>query len=94
MNSEDIFNKQGKFIIFKHSPRCAVSLEAKEEVKKYEGDLEIIEINVLEEQELKMEIADRYKVQHESPQIMIIEDQKCIDSFSHYDIKAERLNEY
>ena len=88
----DIFAKEGKFIIFKDSPTCPISAKAREEVAQYKGDLEIITVDVLSEKELKMEIAEKYGVEHESPQILVIDGQKCIADFSHYDITAEKLN--
>ena len=96
MEDHEIFNKKGKFIIFKHSQICPLSKSAKEEVNKYlekENHLNIIEIDVINEAELKMKIAEVYEVRHESPQILLINDQKCVDDFDHQDISLKRLKE-
>lgn len=93
MKAEEIFNKEGKFIIFKDSPTCEISRAAKEQVDQYSGPLEIVIIDVLAEKELKMEVAEKYGVKHESPQILFISDQKCVANLSHWDITVEKLNE-
>jgi len=89
---KDLFKKKGKFIIFKYSPRCGISHQAEEVVKQYQGPYEVVWVHALEEPEFKMEIAEKYGVKHESPQILFIDNQKCVEHFSHYDITLERLN--
>ena len=95
MEDNGIFAKKGKFIIFKHSPICNLSETAKIAVNKYlntKKHLEVIEINVISESDLKMEITEKYKIKHESPQILLINNQKCVDNFDHMEITLGRLN--
>jgi bacillithiol system protein YtxJ len=94
MDAKTIFNKKGKFIIFKHSTRCGLSEKADSQVKEYKAlpkALPIIVIPVLKEEKLKMQIAKNYKVKHESPQILLIDDQKCTENFSHQEVTLQNL---
>lgn len=95
MEDHGIFNNEGKFIIFKHSPICSLSVSVKEEVTKYlnkKDHLPIIIIDVIKDKKLKLKVADHYKVEHASPQILVIKDQKCIDNFDHQDITYKKLS--
>ena len=46
----DIFDRKGKFIIFKHSTTCPISVAVKQEVDKYKGGFEVMLVDVLKEQ--------------------------------------------
>lgn len=90
----DLTKKKGKFIIFKHSTTCPISLNAKDEIQKYKAlpkALKIITILVLKQIKLKLEIAKHYKVKHESPQILLIDNQVCVKNFSHYKVTLKNL---
>jgi len=87
---KEIFEKQGTFLIYKHSPNCCGSARARENIKEL-IKLDVIEVDVLDQEILKMEIAQKYNIRHESPQVLVIKDQKCIDNFSHHAITRERL---
>ena len=92
--AENIFDKSDNFLIFKHSTACPVSAAAYDEVQAYRNEtnaLPIVTLIVQEEPELKLEVAQRYGVQHKSPQILFIQNQKCADDFSHHEITKDRL---
>jgi bacillithiol system protein YtxJ len=94
MEDKGIFEKKGRFIIYKHSPICSLSVGTKKNVIKYleeEGSLEVITVDVIQDSELKNLVADKYNIEHKSPQILVMEDQKCVDTFSHTDITLKRL---
>src|ERR1700756_199400 len=77
-----------KVLILKHSTRCSLSstvinrLERNwqatgtEKIKPYYLDL-------LAHRDISNEIAGRYKVRHESPQVLLIENEICIYNKSH-----------
>jgi bacillithiol system protein YtxJ len=79
-----------KIIIFKHSPRCGISstvlrkFEAKL-LDKNNDDLVYL-VNVLSERELSMALAAKYQIVHQSPQVLVIKNEKVVGYASHYDI--------
>lgn len=82
-------------LIFKHSTRCSVSRMA---VKQFEADYTIDPdkmdsyfLDLLNFRSVSNEIATKFFVEHESPQVLLIKDGKCIYHTSHSDIDAEAL---
>lgn len=91
---EDSFLKD--VVVFKHSTTCSISLMAKrrledewdmnEKVTPYYLDLKTY-------RNLSREIAERFSVEHESPQILLIRKGECIYDASHFDITISELKE-
>ena len=80
MQTEEIFSRKGKFLIFMYSPGCAVSKGVAQAINKYktsEKSLEVIDVNVIEDEEKKDKINNHYQIDHKSPQIILIENQAC-----------------
>jgi bacillithiol system protein YtxJ len=81
-------------VIFKHSTRCSVSRMA---LKQFESEFAIHDevllyfLDLLEHRDISNEIEKRFKVEHQSPQIIIVKDGKTIYHASHSDIQAEQL---
>ncbi len=84
-------------VIFKHSTRCSVSRMA---LKQFENefDVETLQCNVstyfldlLEYRDISNEIAARFNVYHQSPQLLLIQDGKSVYDVSHSDIDAGEL---
>ena len=84
-------------LIFKHSTRCSVSRMA---LRQFENEFELEEIiipyflDLLEYRMLSNEIADRFDVIHQSPQLLLISKGSCIYNASHNSIDAEQLKMY
>ncbi|HEX8268849.1 MAG TPA: bacillithiol system redox-active protein YtxJ [Flavobacterium sp.] len=83
-------------VIFKHSTTCGISRMA---LKNFERDYtipgaaaNIYILDLLEYREISKEIADRFGVTHQSPQILLIKDGKAIYDASHSDIDADALS--
>lgn len=79
-------------IIFKHSTRCPVSRMA---LKNFENEYDIEEglakayfLDLLEHRDISNEIASRFNVEHQSPQLILIKDGKAVYDTSHSDIDA------
>lgn len=97
----DIIDKesaQGKVMIFKHSTRCSISATALNRVEKAwapENDklLTCYFLDLIAHRNISNAIADRYGVEHESPQVLIISKGKCIFSQTHLDISASEMLE-
>ncbi|MDD2987217.1 bacillithiol system redox-active protein YtxJ [Flavobacterium sp.] len=84
-------------LIFKHSTRCSISRFA---LKNFEREYDFTEsalipyfLDLLEYRMVSSEIANRFKVIHQSPQILIIKEGKCIYTTSHDGIDALLLKE-
>lgn len=85
-------------VIFKHSTRCGISRMV---LKKFEreypqldvADQKLYFLDLLSNRPISDEIAQRYQVRHESPQLLIIRNKKAIYHASHQSIEADRLNE-
>lgn len=88
-------SKETPVLIFKHSTRCGISRAVlrifERNYKIDEGDLKLYFLDLLQNRDISNEIAARFKVHHESPQIVIIKDGKSIYNASHHSIDAEKV---
>jgi bacillithiol system protein YtxJ len=88
------FSNQKPVVIFKHSTRCSVSRMA---LKKFESEYDLENrvdayyLDLLEHRDISNEIANRFNVYHQSPQLLLIKDGKSVYDVSHSDIDAEEL---
>jgi len=79
-------------IIFKHSTRCPVSRMA---LKNFENEYSIEEegakpyfLDLIAHRDVSNEIASRFKVTHQSPQVIVIKNGEDVYNTSHDDISA------
>jgi bacillithiol system protein YtxJ len=72
-------------VIFKHSTRCSISSVAYQRLQKaaQPDDIDFYYLDLLAHRPLSAKIADTFKVHHESPQVLVIRDGKCIYDESH-----------
>lgn len=83
--------------IFKHSTRCSVSRMA---LRHFESDFDLEDkiipyfLDLLEHRDISNEIATRFEVEHQSPQLILISRGKSIYDASHNSIEAEDLKRY
>lgn len=86
---------QTPVILFKHSTRCPVSRMALNTFEKEydiaEGQAKPYFLDLLQHRDISNEIASRFKVQHQSPQLILIRDGKAVYNASHDSIDAEEL---
>ncbi len=79
-------------LIFKHSTRCGISRMALGNFEKeYAIDAEQAKpymLDLLEHRDISNEIANRFGVMHQSPQLILIKDGKAVYDTSHGDIDA------
>jgi len=81
-------------VIFKHSTRCSISRMA---LKQFERQYDLDEtvdaffLDLIEHRDVSNEIAKRFNVYHESPQLILIKNGKAVYDVSHSDIDAEAL---
>lgn len=93
--SEIVFISNEKpVVIFKHSTRCSVSRMA---LKQFENEFDLQDkvtpyfLDLISFRDISNEIATRFGVTHQSPQLLLIKDGKAIYNVSHSDIDAEEL---
>lgn len=91
----DIQNDTDVSLIFKHSSRCIIS---KMVLKRLEEDWEPVNaklyfLDLLNYRGLSDEIAVRFHVHHESPQLLLIHKGECILDASHSDITADEVRQ-
>lgn len=84
-------------VIFKHSTRCSISRMALKNFER-EYNIEIGEakpyfLDLLEHRDISNEIALRFEVVHQSPQLILIKNGKAVYTTSHSDIDAVELKE-
>ena len=80
--------------IFKHSTRCSVSRMA---LKQFENEFNSSDkvtpyfLDLIAHRNISNEIASRFGVTHQSPQLILIKEGKAVYNVSHSDIDAEEL---
>ena len=82
-------------VIFKHSTRCSISSVAFQRLQKAlqpEG-LEFYYLDLLAHRPLSNKVSEVFKVHHESPQVLVIRDGKCIYDESHLAISMTDIVE-
>lgn len=88
------FSNQKPAVIFKHSTRCSVSRFA---LKQFENEFALEDnvdayfLDLLEHRDISNEIASRFGVYHQSPQLLLIKEGKSVYDVSHSDIDAGEL---
>jgi bacillithiol system protein YtxJ len=93
---ESLLSGENKFLLFKHSERCGISLSAYHEIQKYmqqENPLDVHMVDVVGSRTLSQRIAKELDVRHESPQVIFIEKGKPGLVLSHYSVRAATLTE-
>ena len=78
-------------LIFKHSTRCSISSMAENRLNRAWNDseiptMELYHLDLIQYRGLSNQLAESFGVAHESPQILIIADGKCIYHNSHMGI--------
>jgi bacillithiol system protein YtxJ len=91
---EESFTKD--VVIFKHSTTCSISLMAKRRLEEDWDDLENVipyYLDLKSFRSISDEVAERFSLHHESPQILLIRQGECIYDASHFDITIAELKE-
>ena len=85
-------------VLFKHSTRCSISRMV---LKQFDIEFNFTEnqmdwylLDLLNFRDLSNEIAQRYNVTHQSPQIVVIRNGKAVFNESHDGISVEDLKQF
>ncbi len=87
-------DKKLSVAIFKHSSRCAISTMAKARLStkwNFDEELPIYLLDLIVHRNLSNLIAQKFKVEHQSPQILLIKNGVCIFNASHLNISVREI---
>lgn len=90
---DEIGQQNDYALIFKHSTRCPVSSMAK---RQFEMDRDVLPtslpcyfLDLIAYRDISNAVAQKWNVQHESPQLLLIHSNQCIYNESHSNIDAQ-----
>lgn len=94
---EQIKTSTTPVVIFKHSTRCPVSSMAKRnfelEASLLPDHIPAYYLDLIKYREISNQIAEQWDVHHESPQVLVIFNNKCTYNASHGDIEMAEVVE-
>ncbi|WP_025739743.1 bacillithiol system redox-active protein YtxJ [Aquimarina pacifica] len=104
LNSIDMLDKIEELsttktqVIFKHSTRCGISRMV---LKNFEMGFDLTEsqvdlyyLDLLNHRDISSEIAAKFQVFHESPQMIVLRNRNVVHHSSHSEITAEALHRF
>lgn len=82
-------------VIFKHSTRCSISSVAKNRLERSSvpDDAAFYYLDLISHRSLSNSIAEQFAVEHESPQILVIKNGKCVYDESHMGIDMDEIKD-
>ncbi len=83
-------------LIFKHSTSCSISAMALSRMERNWTDTAGIKpyyLDLLENRSLSRTVAETFGVQHQSPQVLLIQNGECIYDNSHMGISFQALTQ-
>jgi bacillithiol system protein YtxJ len=82
-------------VIFKHSTRCGTSamILSRLERSGADGNIEFYFLDLIKHRDISNQIAEKFGVYHESPQLLLIKNGECIYDESHLSISMDELSD-
>lgn len=85
-------SKSTKIMLFKHSTRCSISSMALSRIESSWKDSDSLLIkpyylDLIAHRDISNLIAEQYGIEHQSPQVLVISNGKCIYHESHANIR-------
>ncbi|GAB3263092.1 bacillithiol system redox-active protein YtxJ [Larkinella harenae] len=83
-------------LIFKHSTRCSISSAALSRMERNWNDSAGIKpyyLDLIAFRSISNQIADDFGVDHQSPQVLLIQNGECIYDASHFDISFDDVKQ-
>jgi bacillithiol system protein YtxJ len=95
---EEICKKPTPSLIFKHSTRCSISSTALDRLQRQWSEQEMAEtdayyLDLIRFRDVSNKIAQVFGVEHQSPQVLLIMNGKCVYHESHYGIRYDILKD-
>ena len=83
-------------LIFKHSTRCNISRATLDRLERHWNDKEMSHVkayflDLLSNRHISNLLSDLFKVEHESPQILVIANGKSVLDLSHFEIDYNQI---
>lgn len=99
LNQLDQINEESKkdsVLIFKHSTRCNISAATLNRLERNwkEGEIKTTKLYLLDlisYRQISNAVAETYSVDHQSPQVLIVQNEKSVYDRSHFDIGFEGI---
>lgn len=101
LNSEEQLNEiigessSTPVLIFKHSTRCSISSMAKSRLERQwnfdDENIKAYYLDLIAHRNVSSQIADTFKVEHQSPQALLIKDGVCVYNDSHNAISIDEI---
>jgi bacillithiol system protein YtxJ len=80
-------------VLFKHSTRCGISSSAKRRLimgkDQLGGRIEIFYLDLITYRDISNHIASHFGIVHQSPQIIVIQNGKAVQSASHESVSTD-----
>jgi bacillithiol system protein YtxJ len=91
-------SKEHPVLIFKHSFRCNISRAALDRLERNwkNEEMKMVKpyfLDLITFREISNAIADSFKIDHESPQILLIEQGQAVLNLSHFEIDYNAIKE-
>lgn len=92
----DEVSQQGPVLLFKHSTSCSISRMALDRLERAwrspnDAPMPIYFIDLWQHREVSNAVERHYGIRHESPQVLVIHQGRCVYDASHSAIRAEEL---
>ncbi len=80
-------------LIFKHSTRCSISSMAKSRLERSEipEGVDFYYLDLIKYRPVSNQIANMFNITHQSPQVLLIKDGKCVYDESHNGILMDEV---
>lgn len=96
LENADQESYQRKVVIFKHSTRCFISKTVlksfEKEMNESDKDFAFYFLDLLAYRGISNEIENRYKITHQSPQIIVLQNGQAIYDASHQHINLNSIS--
>lgn len=89
-----LYDTENSFFLMKNSTTCPISSEAFSEVEAYSNENEALPVyylNVQDSRDVSNQVAEHFKIKHESPQAFLIQKGQVVWHDSHWHIKQGAL---
>jgi len=86
-------SKQEPILIFKHSTRCSISSTALSRLERAWNldQAKAYYLDLIAFRPISAALAEQFEVEHQSPQVLLIKEGKCIYHESHWDISFDEI---
>lgn len=90
-------SEQNPVLIYKHSTRCNISRSAFDRLeRKWDasavGSIKRYFLDLIAHRNISNQIAERFAVEHQSPQVLIISSGRSVLDLSHYEIDFDQIS--